>query len=257
MAEPAKSSRYYALDALRAAAMELGLLLHAAVPYTRNCPTTWVVCDGSRAARFDLLNTVIHSFRMPVFFLMCGFFAMLLLERVGTRAFIVHRARRIAIPLLVGCLTIVPLTRAIWIYGAFARPGANLPGRYWPSLVAHFEEHGIGVLATLWHLWFLEYLLLIYLVFLAVHWLFARVAEGTRPRRLLDRLGDALIGRHRALVLFVPTAIAMLPMAGWNVDGIGEMRPLPHMLAYYCIFFTAGCLLYRSRERLGELRAAW
>ncbi len=233
--------------------MELGLVLHAAVPYTRQCPDSWVVCDPSRSGAFDLGNTLIHAVRMPVFFLMSGFFAALLIERIGTRAFVVHRLRRIGLPFLVACIVIVPITRCVWIYGQFARPLDPLPGRFGPSLVAHFQEQGIAIFETVWHLWFLEYLLILTAVFVL-----ARLVPGLASLdRMLDRVAAGLVSRARVAWLVVPTALAMWPMMGWNVDGVSRLAPSPHMLLYYGVFFVAGSLLHRERARLEALRQGW
>jgi len=248
--------RLHALDFLRVSAMELGLLLHAAVPYTKGCPDDWAVCDAARSGGFDLLNTVIHAFRMPAFFLMSGFFAVLLLDRVGLQDFVKNRARRIAVPLLVSCAVIVPVTRAVWIYGAFERPGAVLAGRFLPSLIAHFRELGLQVFETVWHLWFLEYLLLFYLGFLALRASHDRL--GSAPvGDWLDAVATSLVSRWRAFWLAIPTFFCMLTMSGWNVDGIGESIPAPNMLVYYGLFFGAGTLLYRKGNNLDGLRKGW
>ncbi|MEM7410207.1 MAG: acyltransferase family protein [Myxococcota bacterium] len=244
--------RYPAFDALRASAMELGLVLHAAVPYTQGCPSSWAVCDPSRSGLFDLANTLIHAVRMPAFFLMSGFFAALLWDRVGTRAFLRHRVKRIVVPFVVACLVLVPLTRAIWIWGAFARPIDPVVGDFIASLSAHFHEHGLGVFATVWHLWFLEYLLIHTAVFVGWQGLFdGRSFPGTA------RLGSGLTGRARAVWLVVPTAIAMGFMSGWNVDGVSELAPVPHLLAYYGLFFAAGAVLFSRRAELDRLAHGW
>ena len=47
-AQTLPARRYYGFDALRATAMELGLVLHASVPYAAGCPSTWAVCDPQR-----------------------------------------------------------------------------------------------------------------------------------------------------------------------------------------------------------------
>ena len=248
-----ETQRYPAFDALRAIAMELGLVLHAAVPYTQGCPPSWVVCDPSRSGLFDLANTLIHAARMPVFFLMSGFFAALLWERVGPGAFVLHRLRRIALPFGVATLVLVPLTRAVWIWGAFARPVDPVVGNFSASLAAHFREKGAEVYETIWHLWFLEYLAIFTLCFVAVRWTADRGMAGTLP----SRVGGAFVGRARALWLWLPTAVAMLAMGGWNVDGVSELRPSLHLLGYYGIFFVVGTLLFAHREQLVRLEHAW
>jgi len=250
MAAPA---RFSAFDALRAGAMELGLVLHAAVPYTRGCPEAWIACDPARSGAFDLLNTLIHAFRMPVFFLMSGFFAALLLERIGTAEFVRHRARRIGLPLLIGVLVLVPITRAIWIAGQFERAASPLVGDVWASIRAHFASEGLGLFSTIWHLWFLEYLLILTAAFL----LLREVARRLPLEAALDTLAGWLVSPFRALVLAVPTIAAMGWMQGWNVDGIGELVPIPHMLVYYGIYFAAGVLLYRRRDGIDGLGHGW
>ena len=93
MTDHQPTRRYHALDSLRAGAMLLGLVLHAGVSYTRECPQWWAHCDSSQSGMFDLLNTTIHAFRMQVFFLMSGFFAHLLIHRVGFREFMRRRRK--------------------------------------------------------------------------------------------------------------------------------------------------------------------
>ena len=64
--------RYYALDALRGIMMMLGILLHAAMFYLAAPP--WPApMDPSTSLAFDALVHFIHSFRMPLFFVMAGF----------------------------------------------------------------------------------------------------------------------------------------------------------------------------------------
>ncbi len=249
--------RYHAFDALRAFAMELGLVLHAGVPYTRQCPESWVVCDPMRSAAFDLLNTTIHAFRMPVFFLMSGFFALLLVERIGPQAFARHRVRRLVLPVLVGGAILVPVTRAVWLLGPFERPVDPVQGAYWPSLRAHFAAEGLGVFGTIWHLWFLEYLILYTAMFLGWRLLRTRRSGSGSLTRLEDRLAGRLVAPARSLWLALPVAPMMLVMSGWHVDGIGELVPEAHMLVYYGIFFVAGTLLHRVRDRVDALAQGW
>ncbi len=112
------------LDALRAAAMLLGLVLHAALAYSS---LPWPVTDveSSSSRPFDVIYFVIHGFRMPLFFLLSGFFTWMLLEQRGLRGFVPHRLRRIVLPLLVGAVTIVPLMDAA--VGFASR--SDVPGR--------------------------------------------------------------------------------------------------------------------------------
>lgn len=106
--------RRHDLDALRSFAMLLGIALHAALAYIG---AGWVVSDERTSAGLGTLVSAIHGFRMPLFFLLSGFFSAMLWRRRGLRGLISQRARRVLIPLAIGCLTIVP---AMWGVSSWA-----------------------------------------------------------------------------------------------------------------------------------------
>ena len=95
------------LDALRAGAMLLGIVLHASLSFF---PSFWMVTDRQQSDVFGILFSAVHGFRMPLFFVMSGFFSAMLLHRRGRGALVKHRFQRVFLPLLVGMFTIVPLT---------------------------------------------------------------------------------------------------------------------------------------------------
>lgn len=110
---PPASSRRHDLDALRAFAMLLGIALHAALSFASG---PWMVQDSRTSGVFQLLIGAVHGFRMPLFFLLSGFFTAMLWRRRGLRALISHRFRRVFLPLLVGMVTIIPL---MYVVGAW------------------------------------------------------------------------------------------------------------------------------------------
>lgn len=105
------SSRRHDLDALRAAAMLLGIAYHAALSLAADFP--WLVQDVSRTRALYLFQAAAHGFRMPLFFLISGFFTAMLWRKRGLKALIQQRVRRILLPCLLGLLTIVPAT--LWV----------------------------------------------------------------------------------------------------------------------------------------------
>jgi hypothetical protein len=104
---PAALARRSDLDALRAGAMLLGIGLHASLSFF---PSYWMVTDTRQDDIFGIAFSAIHGFRMPLFFMMSGYFSAMLLRRRGRGALIKHRFRRVFLPLMVGLFTIVPLT---------------------------------------------------------------------------------------------------------------------------------------------------
>ena len=109
----APDPRRYDLDALRAAAMLLGILLHAGLSFAPLFP--WPVQDERQSGIYGLLFAAIHGFRMPVFFVLSGFFTAMLWRRRGLKSVLSHRFRRVLLPFLLGLVTIVPAL--IWISG--------------------------------------------------------------------------------------------------------------------------------------------
>ncbi len=114
--------RRHDLDALRAFAMFLGVLLHAALSFTGN---PWVIRDSRSAPLLGVLTTGIHGFRMELFFLVSGFFTAMLCRRRGITGMLKNRALRILIPCLLGLATIQPLTG--WVIGKFNTPAGPRP----------------------------------------------------------------------------------------------------------------------------------
>ncbi|MFO0888670.1 MAG: acyltransferase family protein [Isosphaeraceae bacterium] len=112
--------RRHDLDAVRAFAMLLGIGLHASMSFA---PLPWVVQDSRQIPLFGVLMAVIHGFRMPLFFLVSGFFTAMLWRRRGLHAMLRQRATRILLPLLLGLVTIIPLMNVVSIWAASSGSG--------------------------------------------------------------------------------------------------------------------------------------
>jgi peptidoglycan/LPS O-acetylase OafA/YrhL len=125
LAGPPSDVRRHDLDALRAFAMLLGIVLHAALSFI---DIPWPVRDTVRAPSLGLAVSAIHGFRMPLFFLLSGFFTAMLCGRRGLGGLLRQRTMRIALPLAMGCATIVPLMWAVVIWaGATGSTGSDEP----------------------------------------------------------------------------------------------------------------------------------
>ncbi len=115
-------NRRHDLDALRAFAMLLGIALHAALSFAK---LPWLVQDSRHSGWFGLLIVAVHGFRMPLFFLLSGYFTALLWRKRGLRALLANRWRRIVLPLLLGLATIVPVT--FWVSSLAVRKPVEPP----------------------------------------------------------------------------------------------------------------------------------
>ena len=245
--------RFHALDAARAFALLLGIVLHATMSFFLPIP----VQDGSHSGALAITFYVIHTFRMSLFFLIAGFFAHLLLHRRGARAFVRDRARRIVVPMTVGWLVLAPLTVAIMIVG-FTRtfPGGPPPG----IDAAAMAPQGF----PLTHLWFLYYLCIFYVLALVLRAGFVAYVDrsgGVRVR--IDAIVRTLLSRYLApLVLAAPVFAVLHLDPAWPVwfgiptPDMGLAPKLSAMVGFGTAF-GFGWLLHRQTELLDLWRRQW
>ncbi len=126
------AKRRHDLDSLRAVAMLLGIVLHAALSFA---PIPWTVKDAQQSEFYHVLFSAIHGFRMPLFFMLSGFFTAMLWRKRGLGGLISQRLKRIVLPLVVGCLTIVPAMWAVSIFVSQA-PSDSAGSQYFDAVVA-------------------------------------------------------------------------------------------------------------------------
>lgn len=98
------------LDVLRGVAMLMGVVLHSLMSFM---PGPWPVQDSRQNGLFFIPVAAIHMFRMPLFFLLSGFFAMFVLQKQGLRGMLRHRTLRILLPLFLALITIVPVSNLL------------------------------------------------------------------------------------------------------------------------------------------------
>ncbi|MGB7347497.1 MAG: acyltransferase family protein [Pirellulaceae bacterium] len=122
---PLTIDRRHDLDALRAIAMLAGIALHGLLSFMPMPEGAWPVRDDFQSELFGVVMAAIHGFRMPLFFLISGFFTAMLWRKRGLRSLIHHRFKRIFLPLAIGMVTIIPLTWAAIIGVAIASAASN------------------------------------------------------------------------------------------------------------------------------------
>jgi peptidoglycan/LPS O-acetylase OafA/YrhL len=230
------SARFHDLDALRAAAMFLGVVYHAALASYFLGGHGWPTSSGAIGSGLDWLVHALHTFRLPLFFLLSGFFGALVVSRRGPASWGRDRLRRLGLPLVIGVATVTPLGGLMFQWAAAVRTGSV----WQPDFAGAF---GAGLL----HLWFLWYLLL--LCGLAVG--LRRLAA--RPPRLF---GAMLEHRARALLLALPAAALMYPGHFWGAETPTSVVPTL-MLPFYGLFFAAGWAIQSRRHLLAQLRRRW
>jgi len=257
--------RFHSLDALRASALLLGVFFHAAESFVAG-HEGWPVVDCHPSELLMLFRHICHSFRMEVFFLLCGFFARLVYHRKGWREFTWNRFQRIFIPFAVGWFIMYPLLVLIWMTGVAKTGRWEITGippeaRHLPpwKLTIGFFTHGMMFKRfDLTHLWFLHQLLVIYLIALPGRWLLRRVGGEKVGDQLEARFQRAVASPWRLLGLAVPTVACLLVMDGWDVD-TPKSSLWPHLptTLLYGWLFTCGWFLHRQPSLLQCFVPRW
>lgn len=244
--------RFHSLDALRAGALLLGIALHATMSFLPGFRDTgWPISDVSESASMGVLFYVVHIFRMATFFMVAGFFARLLFQRLGTGGFIKNRLRRIALPLLAFFPLVMPLcilpivwaARQVAAAGTVAGPHAAFPkGFSWG------------------HFWFLYLLLVLYALLLTGRAVLVTVDRQGTFRAFIDRiLHKALAYRLAPLLLAAPLA-ALMYATPWWLQWSGIPTPLvgfvPSLPAVSCFGAAVlfGWCLHRQQALFELLR---
>jgi glucans biosynthesis protein C len=248
------ASRYHALDSLRAVMMLLGVVLHAAISYgSLPYGAAWPYKDASTNPLCDVLVVGIHVFRMPIFFVMAGFFAALLHERRGLGGLLRNRARRILVPFLVGWVVLFPLT--VLGFRFALRAGFYSLG---PGIAGAIANQVYANPNNTIHLWFLYDLLFFYAAAALAVSLADRLGEGLR-RRLLRGFRSVVQNVYwRPMALGAVTMLTLLPMRFGAAENSTSFLPPPRVLLFYGVFFAFGWLFHAQRDLLPSFqRLAW
>ncbi len=255
--------RFHSLDALRAFALLLGICIHSALPFILP-PGFWVVGTTEPAALPGLAVYYIHSFRMELFFLLAGFFARLVIEKRGVRAFLKDRAIRIGLVFLVALYPTKFLLAALWMIGGKYTGWLQLPPEvaalsWWQLALGALQQESFPNL-NLAHLWFLYYLLIITTLFLCARWL---LGKAVAPESAVSRFAQSAFRRvltnpFAPLAMVVCVLPLLLFMDSPDVD-TPDRTLLWHwpVTFLYGLFFTIGWALHRQSDLLAGLGRRW
>lgn len=240
------ADRYHAFDALRAAMMILGVAIHSATAYS-TFPGVWWLKDPVTSRWADLVILFLHSFRLPAFFVMSGFFASMLLARRGWQGFLENRAARLGLPFLLCMLATFPLLKLSSVYCHFLGKDPNPLSRMLGWLAEGRLEHSVEPM----HLWFLEVLMWNCLLFAAL---------APRLNRWLGApwFGRLLRGPLAPAAFALVTFITLLPMEFGILDTPHSFAPQWRIIAAYAVFFAVGWGLFLHRALLRDMqRGGW
>jgi len=220
-----QEKRFHGLDALRGIAMLLGIVLHAALPYIPDIDAFWPQ-DNQSSYLITAIFQFIHVWRMPLFFILAGFFTKLFIDRKSWEKWISNRVLRIGIPLLIFS-PLMALTLP-WIF-KFGRT---------EELSFFYSMEGYP-----FHLWFLWHLLIF--VFLSL--IFKPINSLVKNSMIFDRIGKQLFQVRIPVILIFLISILIIPTGGELIT-----NPIASGL-----YFVLGYLLYKNVDLFEAMKKNW
>ncbi|QPG06424.1 acyltransferase family protein [Salinimonas marina] len=210
-------TRIHGLDTARAFLMALGAFYHAALIYSEN--RAWRVASSENSGLLKFIATTIHEFRMEAFFLVSGFFFVLLFDKMQ-RGFLGERLQRVVIPLIAFGLTLNVLMN-------YFSENINID---WNVVSYFLTGHWLG------HLWFLGNLSVYFVVF------YAFLKAFSIPNNIEKKL--------IIVSFFLVTPIVSLLLA----SPVSDFYPKQLLfitvakLALHAPYFFMGMIMYRNKE---------
>ena len=225
------TDRLHSLDFLRAFALLMGVLLHILMLFLEPF-------DGSEPRLgASVVFIWIHTWRMPLFMLLAGFFTALSLSKRDTGNYAFNRLIRLGVPLLL-----------LWSFIPAIDEEASRLFKI-PELISYIF-YDIPFTFRLDHLWFLYYLLIFYSVLLLI--------KTAVPVIYSFILGFEL-SLSRVLMVWLPILILLSPLnkptggiIGNDPITFGEVN-LGSML-FMASFFMIGMQAYKSSKFLENLQ---
>jgi glucans biosynthesis protein C len=213
----------------------------------------WCVRDSPTLPIFDWFCWWSMGVSNPLYFTIAGFFAVMLYDSRGVRGFVANRWRRLVIPFLVSCVTILPACLAAWAYGWWASQRCT-----WREIrhvnfrdpLLQTERYGPT------HLWFLEYLIVMSLAYAVARCLLERKGSNLAA---LQRVAARLIGSPWAPFLLTIPTIALLWVSRdqLGLDAASDRRNSflinPMKLLHLSCYFVVGVGIYSLRRDLARI----
>lgn len=246
LSQASVTKRIPAFDYLRAFVIFLVVLHHAVMAYCTGgevahggeyTKASAPIVDSAQWDGFNLMVMGNDSFFMPLMFLLAGLFVRPSLARKGLGRYLADRALRLGVPLLVGIVTVVPLS----YYASYRQSGGTADfATFWAHMVTG-DPWPSGPL------WFVGALL----VFDAASaFILTRDPVRLGVRRLLaalDRWPKAMWGvafLAMAAIVFLPALLVLGPSLWLTVGPFGIQAS---RIGLYAFFFVAGAIVGADR----------
>lgn len=213
------NNRYHGLDLARAVFMLLGVVFHTACIYCTD--SSWRVTNTETNYIFNYIKSFIHHFRMESFYMMAGFFFVMVFEKYGLSNTLRVRIARLFIPMIVVGITLNSFMNMLSVNREFANGIEYIMQGQW-----------------LGHLWFLGNLIVYYIVSLPI-------------LLYMSRLDEKLLSNKKVLIVslfLTPIFSSIITFLGRKIySGIFIFITFK-LLYYYFPFFLLGMLFWKIKS---------
>ncbi len=215
--------RYHGLDLLRSLAMVLGLVIHAPLVYDIGKNTLANLPNNSEYIL--MISNWIHFWRMPVFFILAGFFCQMVLTKKNLHYFLSDRFIRIFLALIIFCL-IQNILFSSYIF-------------------------------ALSHFWFLYYLFII-----SVIYTFLFKLRNIKYFKIISNIYQFPLKKVLILPIYLFPIILLKYFSheleakyiGYSIIPKNILEFKIGSFVYYFMWFTIGCALFNQSHLLDELK---
>ncbi|MEI4473749.1 acyltransferase family protein [Frigidibacter sp. MR17.24] len=220
------SGRLAHIDNLRVACMALGIFVHTSAL--------------GEFGRLEAFAEVSDWFRMATFFLVSGYFGMMLLDRRPVAVFLDQRLQALVLPLVSCLLLLNPVT--LWLVYRVHNPGPA----GWPEVIAALtgESPARGPMVWHLHLWFLVSLVCYVLAAPLAAGPLRRLAASRALARLAAWRGGAAV--PVALTLGLVATVLAIQVAAKALGGPFTEAWLLRATLGYWPYYLLGMLLWRA-----------
>ena len=230
--------------------MLLGLVLHSALTYNvTNHGNDWGIKDPeSNHVLTDFIVLLIHSFRMPIFFLVAGFFGSMLFYERGFIQMFKNRISRIVFPFIVFLFILSPLIYFSFNYTSAAFENQENPfasSRHFFSNIFDFISKGTS------HLWFLYYLIFVTLI-TSLLGLLLKKSKNISNR--ITQIFNWIIKRSITRIAFFSsfTFLILTYLKTSMVNASTSLLPDLNTFVFYFFFYIVGWILFKSKGLLNS-----
>lgn len=203
----------------------------------------WVV-QGEPSFVGDIAYWWVHTWRLPLFFFLAGFFAKLTMDRYGAEEFARKRFKRLVVPFVVAAYTIGPILYVIFVTGWYLT-GKCTYEQMMPhiSLPQGLQEHIFGPV----HMWFLEDLIIMSSVYL-----FLSIVMPARLTSTNDQEPGIAMPWWLPIAAAVPTGLLLWSDLNPVMAHHNTFLADPPRLLYYSIYFIGGIVAFQNLDWFTE-----